>query len=121
MGFLESEPDSGEIGVKVDGIGMKSGSFNDLNRVTPSPFSARVERSSLASRSLQSTSPTLVMAVESMIFAPVLGAAENGGAVLGLVVLGLAVFALAFVAGSTGAGGVAGTAMSSLHFGHGSV
>ena len=45
MGFLESEPDSGEIGVKVDGIGMKSGSFNDLNRVTPSPFSARVERS----------------------------------------------------------------------------
>jgi len=78
MGLLDF--DVGEIGVNVVGLGMKSGSLSDLNREEPSPLSIRGERSSLANKSFQSTSPTLVMAVESMIFAPVLGAAAIKGA-----------------------------------------
>ena len=116
MGLLESETGSGESGVKVDGAGTKSGSLSVLKRAAPSPFSRRVDRSSLANKSFQSTSPTLVMAVESMMFGPVLGAVAKGDALFCGAVL---VFALA--AGALGAGAAVGTEMGSLHFGQGKV
>ena len=112
MGLPDSE--GGEVGVKVVGLGMKSGSLSDLNRGELSPVSTRAERSSLVNKSFQSTSPTLVMAVESMIFAPVLGAAANRGALAAEDVF-------AFGLGSTVVGAAVGTAMGSLHFGQGSV
>ena len=71
---MDSEAGNGVIGANVDGIGMKSGSLTDLNRKPESfPLSLRVDRSSLAKTSFQSTSPTLVMAAESRKGAPARG------------------------------------------------
>ena len=71
---MDSKAGNGVIGANVDGMGMKSGSLADLNRKPESlPLSLRVDRSSLANTSFQSTSPTLVMAVESRNGAPARG------------------------------------------------
>ena len=101
-------------GAKVDGMGINSGSFADLNRkpVSP-PFSTPVASSSFAINSFQSTSPTFVIALESMIGAPARGTACGTGEDEGLGATGPTFDA--------GAGAFAGTRTGSLHLGHGSV
>ena len=101
-------------------MGMKFGSLSVLNFKPLSPSdSERFEISSFASKSFQSTSPTLVIAVESTI--GVAGRKLDCGLVTDD---DLTVLEVAFEvpgADGFGAGATEGTTIGPLHLGHGSV
>ena len=114
---MDSELGMGLNGAKVAGMGIKSGSFAVLNLRPVSPVSSTPAASSwFAINSFQSTPPTLVIALESIIGPPARGTALGAGEANGLGTIGPT-----FDAGSTGARVVVGTTIGSLHFGHGSV